>query len=229
MIPVATVVLPTPDDVPATTTGERVRGRSSRRFAPAGQTTQMIVGATPSSDAAILETASTLYGRYKLRRVYYSASTMLCVPHSLSLRGPALGAQAGPDGLQAGAADTGEEVAYEGQEVFRGPEAEHQADPRVHGLQAWLADRGLLALEPGRPVAEQRDRTGGDQIDDGLLLVGDLGDARLAAGLGEQFHGEVVAVRPRAAFGHVPKCGTRVQGVHEVAGISRRGGTCASC
>lgn len=28
-------------------------------------------------------------------RVFYSASTMLCVPHSLSLKGPALGAQAG--------------------------------------------------------------------------------------------------------------------------------------
>ena len=39
-----------PNDVPATTTGERVRGRSSRRFAPAGQTTQMIVGADASAD-----------------------------------------------------------------------------------------------------------------------------------------------------------------------------------
>lgn len=43
------------------------------KFAPAGQSTQMIVGATPSSDATILQTASSLYGAYKLRRVYYSA------------------------------------------------------------------------------------------------------------------------------------------------------------
>ena len=34
-------------------------------------------------------------------RVYYSASTMLCVPHSLSLHGPALGAQAGEARLRA--------------------------------------------------------------------------------------------------------------------------------
>ncbi|MGV3515765.1 putative DNA modification/repair radical SAM protein [Luteitalea sp.] len=50
--------------------------RSSRRaprFAPAGQSTQMIVGATPTSDAAILDTASTLYRTQRLRRVYYSA------------------------------------------------------------------------------------------------------------------------------------------------------------
>jgi putative DNA modification/repair radical SAM protein len=40
---------------------------------PAGQTTQMIIGATPSPDSAILETAERLYKTYKLRRVYYSA------------------------------------------------------------------------------------------------------------------------------------------------------------
>ncbi len=45
----------------------------ARRFAPAGQSTQMIVGATASTDATILETATSLYTGYKLRRVYYSA------------------------------------------------------------------------------------------------------------------------------------------------------------
>jgi putative DNA modification/repair radical SAM protein len=45
----------------------------ARDFAPAGQSTQMIVGATPTSDAAILATATRLYERYKLRRVYYTA------------------------------------------------------------------------------------------------------------------------------------------------------------
>ena len=40
---------------------------------PAGQSTQMIVGATPDSDQKILTTSSTLYRTYKLRRVYYSA------------------------------------------------------------------------------------------------------------------------------------------------------------
>jgi putative DNA modification/repair radical SAM protein len=43
------------------------------RFAPAGQTTQMIVGATEASDAAILAAAAELYAGQKLRRVYYSA------------------------------------------------------------------------------------------------------------------------------------------------------------
>ncbi|MEO5699527.1 MAG: putative DNA modification/repair radical SAM protein [Casimicrobiaceae bacterium] len=43
------------------------------RFAPAGQSTQVIVGADPSTDAAILDTAETLYASYRLKRVYYSA------------------------------------------------------------------------------------------------------------------------------------------------------------
>jgi predicted DNA-binding helix-hairpin-helix protein len=42
-------------------------------FAPAGQSTQLIVGATDASDATILDTASTLYQAHRLRRVYYSA------------------------------------------------------------------------------------------------------------------------------------------------------------
>jgi putative DNA modification/repair radical SAM protein len=43
------------------------------RFAPAGQTTQMIIGATDASDLAILTTAAELYAHMGLRRVYYSA------------------------------------------------------------------------------------------------------------------------------------------------------------
>jgi len=42
-------------------------------FAPAGQATQMIVGATDAPDAVILDTASALYRGQKLRRVYFSA------------------------------------------------------------------------------------------------------------------------------------------------------------
>ncbi|MFO1169744.1 MAG: putative DNA modification/repair radical SAM protein [Hyphomicrobiaceae bacterium] len=44
-----------------------------RRFSPAGQSTQVIVGADATTDATVLETSATLYDRYKLRRVYYSA------------------------------------------------------------------------------------------------------------------------------------------------------------
>ena len=48
------------------------KGRRNR-FAPAGQSTQMIVGADPARDSDILANASTLYASYKLNRVYYSA------------------------------------------------------------------------------------------------------------------------------------------------------------
>jgi putative DNA modification/repair radical SAM protein len=43
------------------------------RFAPAGQSTQMIVGADDTDDSTILHTAASLYGDFRLRRVYYSA------------------------------------------------------------------------------------------------------------------------------------------------------------
>ena len=49
------------------------RFRSAPRFAPAGQSTQMIVGADAATDSDIVGKASTLYGRFGLRRVYYSA------------------------------------------------------------------------------------------------------------------------------------------------------------
>jgi putative DNA modification/repair radical SAM protein len=42
-------------------------------FAPAGQSTQMIIGADDSNDATVLTRSASLYGGYKLRRVYYSA------------------------------------------------------------------------------------------------------------------------------------------------------------
>ena len=52
---------------------ERKRFRHAPRFAPAGQSTQMIVGADGASDADIVGKASRLYDGYRLRRVYYSA------------------------------------------------------------------------------------------------------------------------------------------------------------
>ncbi|UWQ27175.1 putative DNA modification/repair radical SAM protein (plasmid) [Leisingera aquaemixtae] len=48
-------------------------GKRPPRFAPAGQSTQVIVGADGSSDAVILGQSTRLYGSYGLRRVYYSA------------------------------------------------------------------------------------------------------------------------------------------------------------
>lgn len=49
------------------------RRASAKRFAPAGQSTQMIVGADAADDGAILGTATDLYASYRMRRVYYSA------------------------------------------------------------------------------------------------------------------------------------------------------------
>jgi putative DNA modification/repair radical SAM protein len=51
----------------------RRRYRSAPKFVPAGQSTQMIVGADSANDAEIIGSASRLYDRYQLRRVYYSA------------------------------------------------------------------------------------------------------------------------------------------------------------
>ncbi|HYP14722.1 MAG TPA: putative DNA modification/repair radical SAM protein, partial [Bryobacteraceae bacterium] len=58
------------------------RRSGAPRFAPAGQTTQLIVGATASSDLQILAKSDELYKRHKLRRVYYSAFSP--IPHASS-------------------------------------------------------------------------------------------------------------------------------------------------
>ena len=57
------------------------------RFAPAGQSTQMIIGATPESDRQILMLTQGLYDKYRLKRVFYSA--YMPVSHSKLLPTPA--------------------------------------------------------------------------------------------------------------------------------------------
>ena len=57
------------------------------RFTPAGQSTQMIVGADETDDSTILHTAESLYGDFRLKRVYYSAFSPIpnspkSVPHA---------------------------------------------------------------------------------------------------------------------------------------------------
>ena len=54
--------------------------RAPEAYAPAGQSTQIIVGATNTSDREILHNASLLYDQHKLRRVYYSAFSP--IPHA---------------------------------------------------------------------------------------------------------------------------------------------------
>lgn len=59
---------------------DKKRGLKTPIFAPAGQSTQMIIGATATPDQEILKTSATLYDQYRLRRVYYSAFSP--IPHA---------------------------------------------------------------------------------------------------------------------------------------------------
>ncbi|MDR0898716.1 MAG: putative DNA modification/repair radical SAM protein [Oscillospiraceae bacterium] len=52
---------------------ELMRYQHAPRFAPAGQSTQMIIGASPESDYQIVRLAAGLYQQYGLKRVFYSA------------------------------------------------------------------------------------------------------------------------------------------------------------
>ncbi len=67
-------------------TAARKESRKAPRFAPAGQSTQLIVGATPESDRDIITLTEGLYKRLELKRVYYSAF----IPGSSDSRLPAL-------------------------------------------------------------------------------------------------------------------------------------------
>ncbi len=58
---------------------QTLQTKRKKRFAPAGQSTQFIVGATPAPDADILEKSAALYKTFGLRRAYYSAFSP--IPH----------------------------------------------------------------------------------------------------------------------------------------------------
>lgn len=70
---------------------ERAKRVTAPRFAPAGQSTQMIVGATGATDSVLLDRASVLYRGQRLRRVYYSAySPIPAADHALPGKSPPL-------------------------------------------------------------------------------------------------------------------------------------------
>jgi putative DNA modification/repair radical SAM protein len=70
---------------------ERKESEKAPAFVPAGQTTQIIVGATATADAAYLATASRLYAGHGLRRVYYSAYSPIPSPDArLPVKAPPL-------------------------------------------------------------------------------------------------------------------------------------------
>ncbi|WP_421764373.1 putative DNA modification/repair radical SAM protein [Ekhidna sp.] len=65
---------------------DRKKYRKVKSFAPGGQSTQMIIGASPERDLEILQLSSDLYAEQKLRRVYYSGY----IPVSEDTRLPAI-------------------------------------------------------------------------------------------------------------------------------------------
>lgn len=61
--------------------------RNAPRFVPAGQSTQMIIGATPESDFQIINVAESLYKKFDLKRVFYSAFVHVNEDSSLPAKG----------------------------------------------------------------------------------------------------------------------------------------------
>lgn len=68
---------------------ERKLIKSVPKFVPAGQSTQMVIGATPETDKEIMHTADAFYRNFSLKRVYYSGY----IPISNDNRLPLLGTQ----------------------------------------------------------------------------------------------------------------------------------------
>jgi len=63
--------------------------KSVPKFVPAGQSTQMVIGATPETDKEIMQTAASFYKNFSLKRVYYSGY----IPISNDNRLPIIGSQ----------------------------------------------------------------------------------------------------------------------------------------
>ena len=68
---------------------EKALIKNTPKFVPAGQSTQMVIGATPESDKEIMHTANAFYKNYSLKRVYYSGY----IPISNDARLPIIGSQ----------------------------------------------------------------------------------------------------------------------------------------
>lgn len=68
---------------------EKALIKSVPKFVPAGQSTQIVVGATPESDKEIMYTANAFYQNFSLKRVYYSGY----IPISNDARLPVIGSQ----------------------------------------------------------------------------------------------------------------------------------------
>lgn len=72
-VPEKSETLPTPLTQPRLSLLKEVGRPAGRGFAAAGQSTQMIIGATPETDYQLVSVAEALYQRFDLKRVFYSA------------------------------------------------------------------------------------------------------------------------------------------------------------
>jgi putative DNA modification/repair radical SAM protein len=122
-----------------------------RHFSPAGQSTQIIVGADDTTDASLLKTSDTLYKSYELRRVYYSAfSPIPAASTILPLKPPPLLRENRlyqADWLLRYYGFTVEEIASGGENGM----LDLQADPKL----AWvLKNRHLFPLDVNTAVRE---------------------------------------------------------------------------
>lgn len=64
---------------------EMIEYKKAPRFVPAGQSTQMIIGATPENDFQIMSVAESLYQKFNLKRVFYSAFVNVCHDETLPM------------------------------------------------------------------------------------------------------------------------------------------------
>jgi len=120
-------------------------------FAPAGQSTQMIVGATATPDRGILKTANELYKTYRMRRVYYSAFSPIPDSHAAlpSIRAPLIREHRlyQADWMLRFYGFSVEEVVPES-----APDLSLDLDPKT----AWaLRNRGFFPLDVNRAAREQ--------------------------------------------------------------------------
>lgn len=73
-------------DVMRASLANRTASHNKKLFVPAGQSTQMIIGATPETDYHIVTVAEALYNNYSLKRVFYSAFINVNKDSSLPLQ-----------------------------------------------------------------------------------------------------------------------------------------------
>ncbi|GLK76207.1 putative DNA modification/repair radical SAM protein [Methylopila jiangsuensis] len=126
------------------------------RFSPAGQSTQMIIGADDSDDRATLETSANLYGSYRLKRVYYSAFSP--IPDASSR----LPSKAPPLMREHRLYQADWLMRFYGFSVHEITEADGMLDLALDPKLAWaLRHRGLFPLDVNRASREELLRTPG--------------------------------------------------------------------